>query len=244
MKCFSSEVPLITRSFTLRPLLASMLFSTAWWVPCFTAHVVSLAPSTCNRWIWHTNLQLFEFALQSRNFWIRYESGIEWTLNPDIFSSGDITRWSPVLYREYCIQDGNPVPRFSLLPVEKSPCSSHFTLILDWFCHYSRRKFRALYDTCSVANIPKGVLGSRMNSITCRIRVDGQIRFEQGYVWTWKFLNPQKNICLIFSYLLEQGPSPRNITAFNSWIFISFSCSITKEYMLQTPAVWPFKSNL
>ena len=120
MKCFSSEVPLITRSFTLRPLLASMLFSTAWWVPCFTAHVVSLAPSTCNRWIRHTNLQLFEFALQSRNFWIRYESGIEWTLNPDIFSSGDITRWSPVLYREYCIQDGNPVPRFSLLPVEKS----------------------------------------------------------------------------------------------------------------------------
>ena len=137
-----------------------------------------------------------------------------------------------------------PFPDSHSYPSRSQPCSSHFTLILDWFCHYSRRKFRALYDTCSVANIPKGVLGSRMNSVTCRIRVDRQIRFEQGYVWTWKFLNPQRNICLIFSYLLEQGPSPRNITAFNSWIFISFSWSITKEYMSQTPAVWPFKSNL
>ena len=28
-----------------------------------------------------------------------------------------------------------------------------------------------------------------------RIRVDGKIRFEYGYVWTWKFLNPQRKIC-------------------------------------------------
>ena len=28
-----------------------------------------------------------------------------------------------------------------------------------------------------------------------RFRVDGQIRFEYGYVWTWKFLNPQRKIC-------------------------------------------------
>ena len=33
-------------------------------------------PSTCIRWIQHTNPQLFESALQSGNFWIRYESGI------------------------------------------------------------------------------------------------------------------------------------------------------------------------
>ena len=26
---------------------------------------------------------------------------------------------------------------------------------------------------------------------TCQIRADGQIRFEYGYVWTWKFLNPE-----------------------------------------------------
>ena len=33
------------------------------------------------------------------------------------FISCDVTRSSPVLYREYCIQDGSIVPRFSLLPV-------------------------------------------------------------------------------------------------------------------------------
>ena len=60
----------------------------------------------------------YESALQSGNFWIRYESGIVWTLNPDIFLSGDVTRSSPVLYRKYCIEDGNLVPRLSLLPVE------------------------------------------------------------------------------------------------------------------------------
>ena len=43
-------------------------------------------------------------SLERGNFWIRYESGIVWTLNPGIFLSGDVTRSSPVLYREYCIQ--------------------------------------------------------------------------------------------------------------------------------------------
>ena len=33
-----------------------------------------------------------------------------------------------------------------------------------------------LYDACSVANIPRGVPG-----------VEEQIRFENGYAWTWKF---------------------------------------------------------
>ena len=31
-----------------------------------------------------------------------------------------------------------------------------------------------------------------MNPDTCRIRVDGQIRFENGYVWMWKFKNAEK----------------------------------------------------
>ena len=56
-------------------------------------------------------------------------------------------------------------------------------------------KFRALYDACSVGNIPRGVLGTRVNPKTCRIRVDGQIRFESGYVWTWKFLNWERKSC-------------------------------------------------
>ena len=34
-----------------------------------------------------------------------------------------------------------------------------------------------------------------MNSDTCWIRVDRQIRFENGYVWTWKFLNPERKSC-------------------------------------------------
>ena len=44
------------------------------------------------------------------------------------------------------------------------------------------------YDAYSVANIPRGVLGTRVNqsesgyvSDKCRIRVDGQIRFAYGY---------------------------------------------------------------
>ena len=49
-------------------------------------------------------------ALQRGNFWIRYESGMEWTLNPDIFLSGDVTRSSPVLYRGNCVQDCNIDP--------------------------------------------------------------------------------------------------------------------------------------
>ena len=37
-------------------------------------------------------------------------------------------------------------------------------------------------NTCSVANFPSGVLGTRVKPDTCRIRVDGQIRFDHGYV--------------------------------------------------------------
>ena len=31
-----------------------------------------------------------------------------------------------------------------------------------------------------------------MNLDTCRIHVDGQIRFEYRYMWIWKFLNSEK----------------------------------------------------
>ena len=90
----------------------------------------------------------------------------EYAMNPEscgryirtFFLSSDVTRWSPVLYREHCIQEGN-------------------------------------LDPCSVANIPGGVLRTRVNPDTCRIRVDGQIRFEYGHVWTWKFLNPERKSC-------------------------------------------------
>ena len=113
-------------------------------------------------------------ANESATFWMRYESGIVRTLNQDNVSSGDVTRSSPVLYRKYCIQDGNLVPRFSLLPV-------------DGRVSRARLKFRALYNACSVANIPRGVLGTKVNPDTPLIRVDGQIWFEYGYLWSLKY---------------------------------------------------------
>ena len=115
-------------------------------------------PSIRIRWIRHANPQLFESALLSGNFFmLRFESGIVLALNQDYILSDDVARSSPVLYRECCIQDGNLVPR----------CSQG----------RARCKFCALYDACSVANIPRGVLGTRVNPDTCRICVDGQIRF-------------------------------------------------------------------
>ena len=93
-------------------------------------------PSARIRWNQHTNPQLSESALQGRNFWIRYESGIVRTLNPDIFLSCDVTRSSPVLYREHCIQDGNLVPRFPLLPVFTThallPIFPEESWVLEW----------------------------------------------------------------------------------------------------------------
>ena len=67
-------------------------------------------------------------------------------------------------------------------------------------------------DACSVANIPRGVLGARVYPDTCRIRVDGQIRFENRYVWTWKFLNPEKNELRIQKYPDTSG---RDLNALN-----------------------------
>ena len=58
-------------------------------------------PHTRIRCIRHTNPQLFESVLQSGNFWIRNVSGNVRTLNPDIFLSTDVTRSSPLLYREF-----------------------------------------------------------------------------------------------------------------------------------------------
>ena len=64
----------------------------------------------------------------------------------NIFLSGDVTRSSPVLYREYSVQDENLVLRFSLLSMEES------TLLFAFF-----------FDFCFVANFPRGVLGTKVN---------------------------------------------------------------------------------
>ena len=44
------------------------------------------------------------------------------------FVSGDVIKSSPVLYPEYCIQDANFVPRFSLLP----DFTTHALLPIEW----------------------------------------------------------------------------------------------------------------
>ena len=90
------------------------------------------------------------------------------------FLPGDVTRSGPILCVNECIHDGNLVPRFSQ--------------------GRARCKFRALYDACSDANIPKRVLGTRVNpdvSYTCG---------RANLIWTRirmdvKFLNPERNSC-------------------------------------------------
>ena len=72
---------------------------------------------------------------------------------------------------------------------------------LPWIL-YSRWQLRSqvlsltrLYDACSVAN--------RLNPAfrpTCRIRVEGQIRFENRYVWKQKSLNLERKSCEFKKY--------------------------------------------
>ena len=58
---------------------------------------------------------------------------------------------------------------------------------LPWICIQEGN-----FDASSLANISRRVQSKRVNSDTCRIPVDEQIRFEYGYVWTWKFLESGK----------------------------------------------------
>ena len=72
------------------------------------------------------------------------------------YFSGDVRRFNPVLCREYCIQDGNL-------------CSKVFSRALN--STLTRR-----YDACSVASIPRGVLGTRVNPDTCGMA---------NSIWEW-----------------------------------------------------------
>ena len=139
---------------------------------------------------------------------IHYKSGIVWTLNPHTFLSTDVTRSSPVPYLEYCIQDANSFPGSLSYSSRVKESTLLFAFFFDFWADSSiilaiksriitqgraRCKFRALYDACSVANIPRGVLGTRVNSDTCGKRLDTQIRFKYGYVTTWKFWIQKEN---------------------------------------------------
>ena len=85
--------------------------------------------------------------------------------------SGHVTRSSPVLYHEYCIQDGNLLPTFSLLLL---------TLLLPIFTTHAL--FPIFLEEPWVLE-------------WIWIRADTQIRFENGYMQTWKFLSPERNSC-------------------------------------------------
>ena len=75
-----------------------------------------------------------------------------------------------------------------------------FLWFLGWFCHNPSNKIQNHNTeqdanfarfTMHVPTIPRVVLGTGVNPDTCRIRVDGQIRFESGYVWTY----PERKRC-------------------------------------------------
>ena len=83
-----------------------------------------------------SSVEICEYAMNS-------ESCVDTKSEFNIVSSGDVTRSSPVLYREYCIQDGNLVARFSLLPVEEWTLACSLQI-----CHNSTCRFDALYDAC------------------------------------------------------------------------------------------------
>ena len=94
----------------------------------------------------------FESALQGGNISTRYVSRILWTLNPDIFLFGDV-------------QDRAQF--FTVNTVFNMATSFPGSLKEEARC-----KFLALYDACSVANIPRGLrrgLGTRVNPDMCRI---------------------------------------------------------------------------
>ena len=90
-------------------------------------------------------------------------------LNPDIFSS-DVTRSSPVLYHEYCIQDGNLVPKFSLtlLTLTLPVFTTH--ALLPMFPGGWKGKFDLKKDKCGRGNF----------WIWKEIVADSKI---SGYVW-------------------------------------------------------------
>ena len=105
--------------------------------------------------------------------WIRNRVDTKSGFN--IVLSGDVTESSPVLYREYCVQDGNLVPRFSLLLVEES------TLLCAFF-------FDFLADSAVI-------LDTNFARLTTHTLMPIFPEESWVHVWTWKFLKPQRKIC-------------------------------------------------
>ena len=129
-------------------------------------------PFTRIQEIWHTNPQLFESALKSGNFLILYESGISWTLNPDILLSSDVTRSSPVLYREYSIRCREQCYRFFTSWTSVSSLIRCVQLKLAMITVHFNYDKRRLYIV--------------------KLLSMSDERVQYGCGWTWKFLNQQR----------------------------------------------------
>ena len=120
-----------------------------------------------------------ETGIRSRNFVnsLSVVELFEYAINPhtpkscgrqsQFFLSNDVLRSSPVLCRDCTFQEDNLVARFSQ---GKAWC-----------------KFRALCYTCSVNNIPRGVLGTRVNPDTC-----GRGKFSDFWIWKEKVADLKK----------------------------------------------------
>ena len=65
---------------------------------------------------------------------------------------------------------------------------------------------------CSIFNIPSA--GYKSESGYVSMRVDGQIRFEYGHVWTWKFFDPERKSCGLEKCLDTCG---RGFTCHKTW---------------------------
>ena len=126
-------------------------------------------PSTRIRWIRHTQPQLFKSAFQSENFWIRYESGIVWTLNPHIFH--------PVTSQDQ--PSSLPWILYSRRPPRHILCSALLPIIPEepWVLEWIRirvgyvwtGKFDLNMDTCGRGNF----LTRKEQVADSKIRVDG-----------------------------------------------------------------------
>ena len=113
----------------------------------------------------HTYPDIFKSAIFSFRFWLS-STRIRWIrhTNPQLF--------------EFVLQNGNFWIRYESRikwTLKIGICQGH---LYREYCIQD-----GYLDACSVSNIPSGVLGNRNNPDMCRIRVDGQIRFECGYVW-------------------------------------------------------------
>ena len=67
----------------------------------------------------------------------------------------------------------------------------------------------------------------------CRIRVDGQIRFDYGYVWTWKFSNAERRSCgFKNTWILVDGASISSTISVRGHIRPSWANSCDQAVLL------------